>query len=73
MILGVCGGPRGSHEPGITLIKNGKIIFASQEERFSRNKNGISSYPHYAIKEYAKKNEDKPKKYSYCRSSRHYL
>ena len=59
MILGVCGGKR-SHEPGITLIRNGKIIFASQEKIY-RNKNGISSYPHYAIKNLLKRMRINPK------------
>ena len=50
IILGVCGGPRGTHEPGIVLLKDSKIIFASQEERFNRNKNSISCFPQQILK-----------------------
>ena len=60
IILGVCGGPRGTHEPGIAIIKNSKILFASQEERFNRNKNSISCFPQQILKKAFKQLNIKP-------------
>jgi carbamoyltransferase len=60
IILGVCGGPRGTHEPGIAIIKNSKILFASQEERFNRNKNSISCFPQQILKKALNKLNIKP-------------
>ena len=37
------------HDSAATLIKDGKIISAAQEERFTRKKHD-SGYPHNAIK-----------------------
>ena len=37
------------HDSAATLLKNGKIIAAEQEERFTRKKHD-SSYPYNAIK-----------------------
>ena len=42
------------HDSAIALIENGEIIFAAQEERFSRIKND-SSFPSKSI-EYLVKN-----------------
>ena len=36
------------HDSAACLIKDGKIIAAAQEERFTRKKHD-PSYPHYAI------------------------
>tara|TARA_Y100001970_G_scaffold258688_1_gene338845 strand:- start:9064 stop:10680 length:1617 start_codon:yes stop_codon:yes gene_type:complete len=39
-----------SHDPSITLIKNGKLIFALEEERVNRNKTSNGRFPEFAIK-----------------------
>ena len=59
-ILGICGGPRGSHEPGIAIIKNNQILLAIQEERVNRNKNSISCFPHHSLKQAFKRLDLKP-------------
>ena len=61
IILGVSGGPRGSHEPSITIIKDNKIICALQEERFNRFKNSISCFPYHSLKAVFKRTTIKPK------------
>jgi predicted NodU family carbamoyl transferase len=43
--IGVHGGPRGSHEPGVSLIIDESLKFALQEERLNRTKNSISFFP----------------------------
>jgi len=43
--VGIHGGPRGSHEPGVALVVDGKVKFALQEERLNRFKSSISCFP----------------------------
>lgn len=43
--VGVHGGPRGSHEPGVALVVDGKVEFAIQEERLNRFKGSLSCFP----------------------------
>ena len=50
-LLGVSGGPRGSHEPGIALIDEaGQLSYVFEEERFNRFKSSISCFPTQALK-----------------------
>ena len=51
ILLGVSGGPRGSHEPGIAGIDcdTGEVLFTYEEERFSRYKTSISCFPTQAL------------------------
>lgn len=49
IVLGVHGGPRGSHGAGISLIINGKIKVCIEEERIMRFKNSISCFPKYSL------------------------
>ena len=50
-ILGMSGGPRGSHEPSVACInQNGEAIFNYEEERFNRFKSSISCFPTQAFK-----------------------
>ncbi|PPR42465.1 MAG: hypothetical protein CFH30_00553, partial [Alphaproteobacteria bacterium MarineAlpha8_Bin1] len=37
------------HDSAVALVEDGKILYASQEERFSRKKHD-SSFPHLALK-----------------------
>ena len=60
VILGISGGPRGSHEPGIVIIKNNEILIAIQEERINRNKNSVSCFPHQSLKMAFKRLNIKP-------------
>ena len=60
IILGICGGPRGSHEPGIVIVKNNKVLIAIQEERINRNKNSVSCFPHHSLKAAFKRLNIKP-------------
>lgn len=57
IILGVSGGPRGSHEPGVVGIdkNSGEIIFAYEEERFNRYKTSISCFPTHSLRQALKR------------------
>lgn len=50
-ILGLSGGPRGSHEASVTLLAeiNGEILAVFQEERFNRFKSSVSCFPTQAL------------------------
>lgn len=49
--LGLSGGPRGSHEPGVALVDDqGNLSFVYEEERFNRYKSSISCFPTYSLK-----------------------
>jgi carbamoyltransferase len=50
-LLGFSGGPRGSHEPSVSLlsVKSGEIVAVYQEERFNRFKSSVSCFPTQAI------------------------
>lgn len=50
IILGIHGGPRGTHEAGVALIRDGKTICVLQEERYNRFKNAHSCFPHNSLK-----------------------
>ena len=43
------------HDSSVTLLENGKILYASQEERFTRVKND-SSFPSHALRNLLKSN-----------------
>jgi len=44
--LGLSGGPRGSHEPGVALVdEQGHVVYVYEEERFNRHKSSISCFP----------------------------
>ena len=43
------------HDSSVTLLENGKILYASQEERFTREKND-SSFPSHALRNLLKSN-----------------
>jgi carbamoyltransferase len=58
--LGLCGGPRGTHEAGICLLQNGKIILAIQEERINRFKNAVSCFPTQSLTQLFKRMDIKP-------------
>lgn len=50
-----------SHDPSACLLKNGKIIAAAEEERFTRIKHSLRTFPTNAIKyclDYANVNQD---------------
>jgi len=53
--LGLCGGPRGTHEAGVALFSDGKLVLAIQEERLNRFKNAISCWPTQAINQIFKR------------------
>lgn len=53
--LGLCGGPRGTHEAGLALFKNGELILAIQEERLNRFKNAVSCWPTQALSQLFKR------------------
>lgn len=50
-ILGISGGPRGSHEPSVCFLSEstGEILAVFQEERFNRFKSSISCFPTQAL------------------------
>lgn len=48
--VGLSGGPRGSHEPGVALIDlQGRLSWVLEEERFNRFKSSISCFPTSAL------------------------
>ena len=50
-ILGISSGLKhGHHDGAAVLIKNGKVIFAAEEERFTLNKHARSELPTNTIK-----------------------
>jgi carbamoyltransferase len=50
-ILGISGGPRGSHEPSVACVDDqGNVIFNYEEERFNRYKSSISCFPTFALR-----------------------
>ena len=57
IVLGVSGGPRGSHEPGVVGIEkvSGEIKFAYEEERFNRYKTSISCFPTHSLRQALKR------------------
>lgn len=60
IILGIHGGPRGTHEAGVALIKDGETLAVLMEERYNRYKNAHSCFPHYSLKTLLKKFNLKP-------------
>ncbi|WP_353432668.1 carbamoyltransferase C-terminal domain-containing protein [Polynucleobacter sp. MWH-UH23A] len=58
--LGLCGGPRGTHEAGICLVKDGEVVLAIQEERVNRFKNAVSCFPTQSITQLFKRFNLKP-------------
>ena len=48
--LGVSGGPRGTHNPGIAFVDSaGNTRFVFEQEKFNRYKNSISCFPTQAL------------------------
>ena len=43
-------GNYGNHDPSAALFKNGELIFAVEEERFTRSKHAVNQFPINAIK-----------------------
>ena len=39
----------GSHDPGAVLMRDGEICFGVEEERFTREKHAMNTFPHQAI------------------------
>jgi len=58
--LGLCGGPRGTHEAGIALFEDGKLILAIQEERLNRFKNAVSCWPTQSLTQLFKRIDISP-------------
>ena len=51
-IMGINGNiGRESHDPTVFLFKDSKLVYAAEEERFTRNKFSIGRLPLNAIKE----------------------
>lgn len=50
IILGIHGGPSGSHGTGACLLDDGKLIYAIEEERLNRYKQATSCFPEEALK-----------------------
>lgn len=55
IILGIHGGPSGSHGTGACLLDDGKLIYAIEEERLNRYKHATSCFPEEALKVIFKK------------------
>lgn len=55
IILGIHGGPSGSHGTGACLLDDGKLIYAIEEERLIRYKHATSCFPEEALKAIFKK------------------
>lgn len=55
IVLGVHGGPSGSHGTGACLLIDGKLVYAIEEERLNRYKHATSCFPEEALKAIFKK------------------
>lgn len=50
VVIGVHGGPSGSHGAGVCLLVDGKLIYAIEEERLNRYKHATSCFPDESLK-----------------------
>lgn len=55
IVMGIHGGPSGSHGTGACLLIDGEIIYAIEEERLNRYKHATSCFPEEALKAIFKK------------------
>lgn len=55
MILGINGHPEFSHDAGVAVVRDGRVVAVFEEERFSRRKKAHKTLPTHALDEVARR------------------